>query len=69
MAEDVGESDSENTGALKGLKLALVDWKIWWLSLALTAQVIGLSCVIPDFDALFCAAYVFFSHSGYFHYV
>lgn len=46
MAEDVGESDSENTGALKGLKLALVDWKIWWLSLALTAQVIGLSYVL-----------------------
>ncbi|KAF8322041.1 sugar transporter [Clavulina sp. PMI_390] len=43
MAADVGESDSENTGAKKGLWLALTDWKVWWLSLALTAQVIGLS--------------------------
>lgn len=43
MAEDVGESDSDNTGAMRGLVLALTDWKIWWLALALTAQVIGLS--------------------------
>jgi MFS transporter, ACS family, DAL5 transporter family protein len=43
MAEDVGESDSENTGALRGLYLALTDWKVWWLSLALLAQVIALS--------------------------
>lgn len=43
MAEDVGESDSENTGAMRGLVLALTDWKVWWLSLALTAQVIGLA--------------------------
>lgn len=38
MAEDVGESDGENTGALRGLYLALTDWKVWWLSLALGAQ-------------------------------
>jgi hypothetical protein len=43
MAEDVGESDSENTGAPHGLYLAMTDWKVWWLSLALAAQVIGLS--------------------------
>jgi hypothetical protein len=43
MAEDVGESDSENTGAPHGLYLAMIDWKVWWLSLALAAQVIGLS--------------------------
>ena len=38
MAEDVGESDGENTGALRGLYLALTDWKVWWLSLAMGAQ-------------------------------
>ena len=43
MAEDVGEGDSENTGALRGLYLALTDWKVWWLSLSSAAQVVGFS--------------------------
>jgi len=43
MAEDVGESDSDNTGAMHGLYLALTDWKVWWLSVASAAQSIALS--------------------------
>jgi len=43
MAEDVGETDSENGGAIRGFILAVTDWKVWWLAVALTAMVIGLS--------------------------
>lgn len=43
MAEDVGETDEEEGGALRGFILAVTDWKVWWLSFALTAQVIGLA--------------------------
>ncbi|KAF9504526.1 hypothetical protein BS47DRAFT_1307991 [Hydnum rufescens UP504] len=43
MAEDVGETDSESGGHLTGLILAVTDWKVWWMALALTAMAIGLS--------------------------
>jgi len=45
MAEDVGEvdDDAESAGAMRGLQLAMTDWKVWWLAFALTAFVVGLS--------------------------
>ncbi|KAF8915937.1 MFS general substrate transporter [Mucidula mucida] len=46
MEEDVGVGDqgeTEEGGQIRGLILAIKDWKVWWMSLALTAQVIGLS--------------------------
>ncbi|KAK0486849.1 sugar transporter [Armillaria luteobubalina] len=46
MEEDVGVGDQDETedgSPMGGLWLALKDWKIWWMSVALTAQVIGLS--------------------------
>ncbi|KAJ7576928.1 MFS general substrate transporter [Mycena floridula] len=46
MTEDAGVGDQEETetqGAMHGLWLALSDWKVWWLAVALTAQVIALS--------------------------
>ncbi|OCH90936.1 MFS general substrate transporter [Obba rivulosa] len=46
MEEDVGVSDETQTeaaGAVHGLVLALTDWKVWWLALALTSMVISLS--------------------------
>lgn len=43
MTEDVGEGDSDNTGALRGLYLALTDRKVWWLSVASATQSIALS--------------------------
>ncbi|CUA74603.1 Nephrocystin-3 [Homo sapiens] [Rhizoctonia solani] len=46
MAEDAGgeaDSDTREEGAFYGLILAVKDWKVWWLALALTAQVVGLS--------------------------
>ncbi|KAF9507288.1 hypothetical protein BS47DRAFT_1304231 [Hydnum rufescens UP504] len=43
MAEDVGETDSESGRHLTGLILAVTDWKVWWMALALTAMAIGLS--------------------------
>lgn len=46
MVEDVGIGDQGETeagGQGHGLWLALTDWKVWWLALALTAQVIALS--------------------------
>jgi hypothetical protein len=47
MAEDVGEVDeqdkSEEHTEWTGLKLALTDWKVWWLAFALLALVISLS--------------------------
>lgn len=45
MEEDVGVGDEQETeqGAGKGFWLAITDWKVWWLSLALTSQVVALS--------------------------
>jgi len=44
MLEDVGEVDSEDPGSsFHGFKLAMLDWKVWWMAFALTAQVVGLS--------------------------
>ncbi|PVG04130.1 MFS general substrate transporter [Serendipita vermifera] len=45
MEEDAGVGDEEDKqGSLtRGLTMALSDWKVWWMALALTAQVIGLS--------------------------
>jgi len=45
MEEDAGVGDEQQTeqGAAKGLWLALTDWKVWWLALALTSQVVALS--------------------------
>ncbi|KAF9569060.1 MFS general substrate transporter [Agrocybe pediades] len=45
MEEDAGVGDEEQTetGATAGLWMALTDWKVWWLSFALTAQVVALS--------------------------
>ncbi|KAF9021124.1 sugar transporter [Hymenopellis radicata] len=48
MTEDVGVSDDsaskeENTSAWLGLQQAFTDWRVWWMSLALTAEVIALS--------------------------
>lgn len=46
MEEDVGVGDDEQAdgqGRFVGLKLALTDWKVWWLALALTSLVISLS--------------------------
>ncbi|EIN10908.1 MFS general substrate transporter [Punctularia strigosozonata HHB-11173 SS5] len=46
MAEDVGvgdEDETEQEGHAHGLVLALTDWKVWLLALALTSMVVGLS--------------------------
>ncbi|KAA1466512.1 MFS general substrate transporter [Dentipellis sp. KUC8613] len=44
LEEDVGISDSDDaTGKTSGLVLALTDWKVYWLALALTNMVISLS--------------------------
>ncbi|KAJ7228713.1 MFS general substrate transporter [Mycena pura] len=46
MTEDAGVGDQNETetgGPLHGLRLALLDWRVWWLALALTAQVVALS--------------------------
>src|ERR1700742_836373 len=44
MIEDVGEADSEKThNSFQGFKLAMTDWKVWWMAFCLTAQVVGLS--------------------------
>lgn len=46
MEEDVGVGDSEETetgGRGHGFKLAIADWKVWWLAVALTSMVISLS--------------------------
>ncbi|KAI0322458.1 MFS general substrate transporter [Amylostereum chailletii] len=42
MVEDVGVGD-EASGHLAGLKMALTDWKVYWLALALTSMVVSLS--------------------------
>ncbi|CEL53273.1 putative transporter C1683,12 OS=Schizosaccharomyces pombe (strain 972 / ATCC 24843) GN=SPBC1683.12 PE=3 SV=1 [Rhizoctonia solani AG-1 IB] len=46
MIEDAGgeaDHDSVTEGPFYGFVLTVKDWKVWWLSLALTAQVVGLS--------------------------
>lgn len=46
MEEDAGVGDEDETevgGQAAGLWLALKDWKVWWMSLALTSQVVALS--------------------------
>ncbi|KAF9075884.1 MFS general substrate transporter [Rhodocollybia butyracea] len=46
MQEDVGVGDQGETevgGQVYGMRMALTDWKVWWMSLAMTAQVIALS--------------------------
>ena len=46
MEEDVGIADDEHAetgGRFHGLKLAFMDWKVWWLALALTSLVVSLS--------------------------
>ncbi|KDQ64273.1 hypothetical protein JAAARDRAFT_117826 [Jaapia argillacea MUCL 33604] len=53
MIEDVGVSDSDETGQgktvhahgsnMEGLVLAMSDWKMYWMALALTSMVVSLS--------------------------
>ncbi|KXN83674.1 hypothetical protein AN958_00815 [Leucoagaricus sp. SymC.cos] len=45
MEEDAGVGDEQETeeGTGRGLIMALTDWKVWWLALALTSQVVALS--------------------------
>lgn len=46
MIEDAGgeaDQDSSMEGPFYGFMLTVKDWKVWWLSVALTAQVVGLS--------------------------
>ncbi|PFH46169.1 hypothetical protein AMATHDRAFT_77797 [Amanita thiersii Skay4041] len=44
MEEDVGIGDeAETEGQGNGLWLAITDWKVWWLSLTLTSEVVALS--------------------------
>ncbi|KAI0723106.1 MFS general substrate transporter [Earliella scabrosa] len=46
MEEDVGVGDQEQTeghSQLRGFVMALTDWKVWWLALALTSLVVSLS--------------------------
>lgn len=46
MEEDAGvgdEGETEVGGQMVGLTMALKDWKVWWLSMAMTSQVVALS--------------------------
>jgi hypothetical protein len=52
LEEDVGLGDETDTGTgqqhgqmlpLAGLKMAVLDWKVWWLAFALTALTVALS--------------------------
>jgi len=52
MAEDIGYeedrtsgdgTESKEHGWWPGLRLAIKDWKVWWLSVTLTCMVISLS--------------------------
>lgn len=46
LEEDIGTVDKdekESGNHLAGLNMALSDWKVWWLALALTSMVISLS--------------------------
>ncbi|GJJ06209.1 hypothetical protein Clacol_000398 [Clathrus columnatus] len=50
MSEDVGEADEENQkeehNQLTGLKLAVTDWKVWWLAFAMLSQVLTLAATL-----------------------
>ncbi|KAK2466175.1 hypothetical protein APHAL10511_001817 [Amanita phalloides] len=43
VEEDVGVSDQDTENPGNGLWLAIKDWKVWWLALMLTSQVVALS--------------------------
>ncbi|TIB68010.1 hypothetical protein E3Q23_04448, partial [Wallemia mellicola] len=45
MAEDAGQVDTvmDKHEVLRGMKMALLDYRVWWLSLTLFGMVIGLS--------------------------
>ncbi|KAI0082456.1 MFS general substrate transporter [Panus rudis PR-1116 ss-1] len=46
MTEDVGvgdETETEGSGQTQGLIMAMTDWKVWWLAIALTSMVVSLS--------------------------
>ncbi|KAF8627182.1 hypothetical protein AX15_004500 [Amanita polypyramis BW_CC] len=44
MEEDAGVGDQEETeGHGNGLRLAITDWKVWWLAFMMTSQVVALS--------------------------
>jgi hypothetical protein len=46
MEEDAGVGDEEETEGQAhgmGLLLAIKDWRVWWMALALTSQVVALS--------------------------
>ena len=37
------QGETETGGPMHGLVLALTDWKVWWLALAMTSNVVALS--------------------------
>ena len=46
MEEDAGVGDEEETEGQshgRGLWLAIMDWRVWWMAFALTSQVVALS--------------------------
>ena len=46
MEEDAGvgdEAETEVGGPMAGLMMALKDWKVWWMALTMTSQVVALS--------------------------
>ncbi|KAL4241993.1 MFS transporter superfamily protein [Abortiporus biennis] len=46
MAEDAGvgdENETELQGHARGFIMAMTDWKVWWLAVALTSMVVSLS--------------------------
>ena len=46
MEEDAGvgdEAQTETGGHATGLILAIKDWKVWWMAVAMTSQVVALS--------------------------
>ena len=46
MEEDAGvgdERETEGNGHTAGLRLALCDWKVWWMALAMTSITVALS--------------------------
>jgi hypothetical protein len=57
LEEEVGGGDEgeieDYTGEKSGLKQALVDWKVWWLALALTSMstVLSFSSFFPTLTA------------------
>lgn len=46
MEEDAGVGDERETevgGHAAGLRMAVTDWKVWWMAVAMTSEVIALS--------------------------